>query len=294
MEIHKEDPVSSVLLAYVTEQVSAQKAQEIQVRQGAPDSVHKMRVAIRCLRSVLATYTVLLDIDVVDCLREELKWLGLILGAERDAEVMRKRILESVESNLTGSEYVFATHRLGERLTADFEAAHLEVLETLKEGRYLQLLLDLDSLLAQPPLTTFANEPIKKIVPSLVKEDLIRLARTVAALKKGPIDRGSALHEVRKRAKRLRYAAETAELVHYKWASKLAGAAKEVQTILGDYHDSIVARDLLRQLSDQVAAKAAGDFDCERLSQLEKHAAEMAEIRFHEAWKRFPPASLEK
>ncbi len=294
MEIHKEDPVSSVLLAYVTEQVSALKAQEIQVRQGAPDSVHKMRVAIRCLRSVVATYGVLLDIDVVDRLREELKWLGLVLGAERDAEVMRKRILESVESNLTGSEYASATHHLGEQLTADFDAAHLEVLETLKEGRYLQLLHDLDSLLAEPPLTTFAYEPIKKIVPSLVKEDLIRLARTVAELKEGPIDRESALHEVRKRAKRLRYAAETAALVHYKWASKLAGAAKEVQTILGDYHDSIVARDLLRRLSDQVAARDAGDLDFELLTQLEEHAAEMSEIRFHEAWKRFPPTSLEK
>jgi len=292
IEIERESAVASVLLAYVNEQVHTLKEQELKVRRGTPDSVHQMRVAVRCLRSVFATYGALLDIDVVDHLREELRWLGLVLGAERDAEVMRKRLTELIESELTGREFESATHHFDEQITADLNDAHLVVLETLNNERYVQFLNDLGAFLANPPLTTFANEPIKKIVPNLVKKDWIRLRRTVAELKGGRFDRESALHEVRKDAKRLRYAAETAELVHYKWASKLAEAAEEVQTILGDYHDSVVARDLLRRLNEQVTATDASDFDFEHLVALEERNAMRAEIQFRKVWKRFPATAL--
>ena len=53
------------------------------------------------------------------------------------------------------------------------------------------------------------------------------------------------LHEVRKSAKQLRYAAEAAVPVHRKAALRLASAAEEVQTILGERQDSVVARSLL-------------------------------------------------
>ena len=55
------------------------------VRLDADDAVHKMRVAVRRLRSTLATYRRLLDRDVTEPLRDELKWLGGVLGAVRDA-----------------------------------------------------------------------------------------------------------------------------------------------------------------------------------------------------------------
>ncbi|XTR52430.1 CHAD domain-containing protein [Pseudarthrobacter sp. So.54] len=55
------------------------------------------------------------------------------------------------------------------------------------------------------------------------------------------------LHEVRKRAKRLRYAAEASAPVFGKRATAQARAAEEIQEILGEHHDSVVTRDLLRQ-----------------------------------------------
>lgn len=45
-----------VLFAYVGEQVQALKDQDPPVRLDTHDSVHKMRVATRRMRSVLATY----------------------------------------------------------------------------------------------------------------------------------------------------------------------------------------------------------------------------------------------
>lgn len=292
VEIDLDSPVASVLLAYVKEQVLSLKEQELQVRQGTADSVHQMRVAVRRLRSLFATYGALLDIDFVDHIREELKWLGLILGAERDAEVKRQRVSEITSSELNKADFESTTHQLDVQLGEDLRAAHRLVLRTLDDGRYLQLLKDLDALLVEPPFTSLANEPIKKIVPDLVKTDWIRLRRTVSELKEVPADHESALHEVRKSAKRLRYSAETAELVRYKRAHKLVSAAEGVQTILGDYHDGIVTRDLLRSLAEQAKARDASDVEFEHLATLAAGNAKRAEIQFRKAWKRFPSSAL--
>lgn len=293
VEIQRDGHVADLLLTYVSGQVQVIKDQERLVRHGEPDSVHQMRVAMRRLRSVLATYGVLLDIDLVDHLRGELKWLGLILGAERDAEVMRQRLTELVGSEPTERVAESAARHLREQLDANFSAAHREVLGALGAERYLQLVNDLDALLSDPPLTSFAYEPIKKIVPNLVGEDWRRLRRAVAVLKEVCVDHESALHEIRKRAKRLRYASETAQLVDYEGASRSANAAAGVQTILGDYHDSIVARDLIRKMCEQSGAEEANKFFFEQLISREECQAESSEIAFRKAWKRFPPGSLQ-
>ena len=62
------------------------------VRVDLEDAVHKMRVATRRLRSALATYRRLLDTDVTEPIRAELKWLGGVLGSVRDAEVIRDHL----------------------------------------------------------------------------------------------------------------------------------------------------------------------------------------------------------
>jgi CHAD domain-containing protein len=292
VEIRRDSPVAEVLLAYVSEQVRVIKEQEHFIRQGQSDSVHQMRVAMRRLRSVLATYAALLDIDLVDHLRVELKWLGLILGAERDAEVMRHRLMELISSEPTEVDFESPTHQLNEKLTANISAAHVEVLRTIDNERYSQLLNDLGALLIEPPLTCFARRPVKKIVPNLIVRDWKRLRRTVADLNEIPVDRDSALHEVRKSAKRLRYAAETAELARYKGARKLASAAARVQTSLGDYRDSILASDFLLNIREQNVARDGSDFFLAHLLAREECHAEQSEIQFRKAWKRFPSGSL--
>ena len=79
------------------------------------------------------------------------------------------------------------------------------------------------------------------------------LARAVAAL--GPHPADEALHEIRIRAKRLRYACEAVADVVGKPAVELARAAADLQGVLGDFHDAIVAEDWLRDAS---AAASSG------------------------------------
>ena len=70
-------------------------------------------------------------------------------------------------------------------------------------------------------------------------------------------DRDAELHEVRKDAKRLRYAAEAVHTVWGKDAKRLAKAAKRLTSHLGELQDTVMSRpDLLRIAS---TADAAGE-----------------------------------
>jgi CHAD domain-containing protein len=71
------------------------------------------------------------------------------------------------------------------------------------------------------------------------------------------VGREAALHDVRKAAKRARYAAESAVPVAGKKASRLASKMEDLQDLLGEHQDAVTARTLHRQLG--AAAHAAGE-----------------------------------
>jgi CHAD domain-containing protein len=77
----------------------------------------------------------------------------------------------------------------------------------------------------------------------------------VAAL--GPLPADDALHEVRIRSKRLRYACEAMACVAGKPAVELARAAADLQGVLGDFHDAIVTEEWLRAASAGAPAPLA-------------------------------------
>ena len=91
------------------------------------------------------------------------------------------------------------------------------------------------------------------------------------------------LHEVRKQAKRTRYAAEAVQPVVGRPARKYASAVAELQETLGDFQDGVVTRQVLRELG--AAGHRAGEngFTFGRLHALEQVRAETAVARWPEA-----------
>ena len=63
-----------MVAAYLRQLVVALVEVDPAVRVDVEDAVHKMRVAVRRLRSTLATYRRLLDEDLTEPIRDELKW----------------------------------------------------------------------------------------------------------------------------------------------------------------------------------------------------------------------------
>jgi CHAD domain-containing protein len=174
--------------------------------------------------------------------------------------------------------------------------AHAAVLRALDEDRYFRLLDALDALLADPPLTKRAAKPARKVVPGLVKRDLKRLKRAAQEARRAPAgeDQDPLLHEVRKCAKRLRYAAEAAAPLAPKRAGRLSDAAHELQDILGVHQDSVVARQLLRRLGAEAYGLGENGFTYGRLHALEQAGAADSAAQFRRAWKAFPKGVLKK
>ena len=286
----RKSPAATVLLAYLYDQVQVLTEQDQHVRHDTSAPVHKMRISTRRLRSALATYRNLLDAEVVSHLRGELKWFAGVLGKERDGQIMHQRLNHMIAGEPTDLIPGPVSQRIDEQLGADLHASQLKTLEALGDDRYFRLLDALDALLAAPPLTDLASDPAHRIVPDLIRKDWKRLRKAVNAAMRTPggVAHETAMHDVRKSAKRLRYAAESAASLRGKRIVRLARSARRLQRILGDHQDSVVARDLLRRLGIEAHTRGENGFGYGRLHALEQAVATDSEARFLRAWKDFP------
>ena len=274
------------LLVYLREQLQVLHEQDPRVRDNAPDAVHKMRTATRRLRSALASYRALLDRETADRLRGELRWLAGVLGIARDAEVLHERLRDEVTDRLVGVAGV-TTDAIDELLGSNVQTTQLTVLDVLQSERYFQLLAALAALLANPPLTSEARLPARRVAQNEIDSDGKRLRRAVRSARALPegVERDRALHEVRKRAKRLRYAAEAAVPVAPKQAGRMVDLAQSLQEALGEHQDSVVARDVLLRLGAEAHARGEDAFGFGRLHALEEVRASAAEARFRRDWR---------
>jgi CHAD domain-containing protein len=258
-ELSPRSPAADVALAYAAAQVAALTALDPQVRRDQADSVHKMRVAGRRLRATLRSFDTVLLRARTRQLSAELTWLGSVLGAARDAEVLAARLQSDLDQ--LPAELVLgpASARLREHFAPVEAAAREAVLAALNSDRYLTLLSGLDTLLADPPLAPDARLPAAKLIPAAVRRARRRVRTRMRRAWETPAGpaRDAALHETRKAAKDARYAAEAASAAFGRDAARLATRMKEVQSVLGDHHDSVVARSTVRDLA--IAAGLAGE-----------------------------------
>jgi CHAD domain-containing protein len=280
-----EGSAGAALLAYVREQAAALVAQDPLVRADAHDAVHQMRVACRRLRAVLAALRPVVDAEAVEPVRAELQWLGEVLGGARDSEVVRDRILALVAAEppelVRGPVAAFVTETFATR----YRAAHDAVLEALDSPRYFALLDSVDALAATAPSGPKAGEPAKKVLRRRLARTYHRVQDHVDdARAASGAEREELFHEVRKSAKRARYAGEAATDVLGDPARRYAKAMKAVQEVLGEHQDSVVARGELAALGE--AAQAAGHdaFTYGRLHGVEQAGAERSLAGFDEAW----------
>jgi CHAD domain-containing protein len=252
----RHSPAAEVVLAYLRDQVAAISRHDPLVRRDEPDAVHQMRVATRRARSALQAFGTIIDRDTTRPLCAELKWLAATLGQARDSEVMRDRLT----ADLAPIPPTLITGPVQARITAHFTAelaqAGKTALAALDGQRYHRLLDDLDALLARPPLTPLAERTAGTVLAKPVRRAARRLLRALAAVPAAE-NRDAAIHEARKAAKRARYAAEAAVPALGSTASRQAGQAKDLQELLGDHHDSVVARTVLLDLAAK--ARAAGE-----------------------------------
>lgn len=281
---------AQLLLTHVSEQTRQLWEQDARLRLDQPGSVHKLRIAARRLRSALQTYRPLLDSETARSLATELRWLGLALSQARDAQVMRERLHLLVSSEPPELVLGPVSNRIDDDLGAEYQAGREQAVEALDTERYFRLLDALDDLLESPPLTSKADAPAKELLPRLLHRDTKRLRRAVREVDRthSAEEQDLALHEARKKAKRLRYAAESAVPVFRGRAKTLAASAKAIQQALGEHQDSVVTRHRLREYGARTHSTGENGFTFGRLHALEQVRADKAEREFEKAWADFP------
>ncbi|UVJ41412.1 CYTH and CHAD domain-containing protein [Arthrobacter sp. CJ23] len=281
----KKGQALDVATAYLGGQITELLTHDAGVRLGTPDAVHRMRSATRRIRSALSTYRPLFTKAKSSRLDEELRLLARILGRPRDAEVLRERLRRDFRQLPPDSIPGIVAESIEQELGTDYNEGYREVLAALGSRRYYRLLDDLEDFRDHPPAMPLAAKPARKATAMLLGKAAKRLRRaqkSVARAGKGP-DRDAALHRVRKDAKLLRHAAESVSGIHGKPATSLAKAAQRQQMALGEQHDSVVARTLLRRLGSDPALPASASSAYGRLARLEKHLGATAEARYRKA-----------
>lgn len=207
---------------------------------GDVEAVHTTRVRARRLRSVLRTHRRFLPAPPPPGLLDDLRWLGHVAGPVRDLDVLAEHLRHADAPGPDRHAWLAA-------LASDRAAARATAESALSGARLRGLLRDLGALLASPE-----PAPAAPGVGSLRRETrrLLRLADHAGAVAPDHPQRGEALHDVRKAAKRLRYAAEALGDPTGP-PGRLADAAEAVQTSLGERLDHGLAADWLEAYAER-------------------------------------------
>jgi CHAD domain-containing protein len=280
-------PAAEVVMAYARAQVRALMSYDPLVRRDVPDAVHQMRIATRRLRSLLQSFGHVLRRGELEGLGGELKWLGDVLGAARDAEVLAGHLRGALEEMPPELVMGPAAARVRVHFAPVEAQARSAVLEALDSERYLALLDSLNRLLADPPLAAEAGQPAARVLPPAVRRARRRLRRRMRrarGIPTGP-DRDVALHEARKAAKHARYSAEAVSQAFGKPARRFAKRVQKVQSALGEHHDGVVARAAIRKLGVEAHLAGENAFSFGVLYEQDACRAPDLETQARRAWK---------
>ena len=211
-----------------------------------PEELHDLRVASRRVRTALRLFKAVLP-EEADGLRDELRWVASSLGEVRDFDVQLDS-LERWRAGLTGEGDPEALEDLKATLEERRAKSRETMLRLLNSGPYTELVENLGAMLENGAAGgTGSGRPVREIAPEIIRGAYRKLRKAGDRITENspPED----YHEVRKRARRLRYAVEFLRRVSGKPADEWIQRLKDLQDVLGDHQDAVVARENLRELA---------------------------------------------
>jgi CHAD domain-containing protein len=237
--------VGDVIHGYLAAQERALISGDLNLRRGL-GGIHPTRVATRRLRSTLRVFAAYFDRALAESYDAELSWYAKLLGQVRDREVQRARfaaaIAELPDEQVLGP----VAGRIEQHLLTEQLQHQRTLLKAMNSKRYFALLEHTRRWVTDPPFT-----PEAKKKPAKLRAQVRAAAKKVdkhlaAALEQGDDEE---LHKTRKAGKRARYAAELARPVLGKKVRHAVHRYEDLQDILGEHQDCVVAADLLRRLA---------------------------------------------
>lgn len=201
-----------------------------------PEDLHQHRVGIRKLRSLLGSAR-MLEPEWSASLRAELEWIGDLMNPVRDLDVMVPYLRSDMQ--LLDPVEAAAMERFIAGLGTEREAARKKMLEGLESDRYLEMLKTLEAA-----TVSLVVRPAEDGLESGAARQFRKMRKAVENLPAQAEDED--LHRVRRLAKKARYTADLVKASGGKKVAKYLEDIKQLQEVLGDFQDSVVAEDRIK------------------------------------------------
>lgn len=221
-----------------------------------PEFLHDLRVAVRRSRSVLKEMRTVLAGEEADRARASLRWVQELTGPTRDLDVLLQdwsTMAAPVPPAMADDLQPLVDLLCGERERA-FEAMR----RTLRGRRFAHAWQDWRETLSN---ADFSGPAAARPIGALAGGRIVAVYGGMVKMGRAVVDDSppSALHELRKKGKELRY---LLELFGSLWPSErvkpLVGALKGLQDVLGHFQDDEIQVGELRRLGPAVAATPGG------------------------------------
>jgi inorganic triphosphatase YgiF len=232
--------VSSLIAALVENQPAAMA--------GAAEGVHRMRIAVRRLRTALTLFRPYLDQEQEARFTDALRRLGRILGEARDWDVFCSETLMEAAGDVPAPSLM----ALRGAAEAERKAAHSRLTDEFAQPHLTRLVIDLSAWALNPAPGAQVGGALSRPMGEIAPDMLGRLDRKVRKRGKRIRHRsGKELHMLRKALKRFRYALEfLAPLMKSGQAKSQLHHCKALQEDLGTINDAVMAETLATQLRD--------------------------------------------
>ena len=223
------------------------------VRDFDPEGIHQMRVGLRRLRAAISLFSKLLSGAGREKIKAELKWLTDELAPARELDVFVKENVEPATRDVL-------LRRGGQVIKQEFsqkrDQAFARARKAVNSEHFRMLLIDtLQWIEARQTISTDRGSiPISKFAANVLHRRIRKVSKDGRDLDKmSP----PARHQLRIRAKKIRYAVEFFETLfpskrEQKQLARLSTHLKKVQDALGSLNDFVAHR----QMAADAALKA--------------------------------------
>lgn len=222
--------------------------------------LHDFRVAVRRTRTGLSLLKKVLPTQITDSYSQYFSWLGEITSLTRDLDVYllhfpdyQACLPEAMRGDI---------EPLRAFLQHEQTAAQKELALQLKSKQYLTPLINWEQYLTQSVEATVspkvANVSIKQLADLKIWKAYLRVIKQGFAITEH--SPATALHDLRKTCKKLRYLLEFFQSLYAPAQIKTAiKVLKELQELLGDFQDCTVQEQALTQFSAAMRQKGCSE-----------------------------------
>jgi CHAD domain-containing protein len=245
--IDEADSIGQVAYACLRKQYRVFRCKEARTRLGVdPEELHDMRVASRRMRAAFKIFEPFLPTTLLR-LNEELRWIAAVLGAVRDLDVQLETILALTAQD---AELALGLQPVIARLEQQRAQARAKLTSALDSRRFDTLCNRLHRILSRgvTPKSAGAVVPALAVAPDLIEKCHKRTSKMAKSVLADPQD--EAVHELRKRYKRLRYAVEFCSALYPRNSLTFIQQMKDVQDTLGARQDAFTAINQLTRIAE--------------------------------------------